>query len=141
MSTPGSAINRLRLLGAISALEGVFYLANALFVVIGISREGLTGPAEVSNAPGVTLEVIIFGTFGVGMVVVAVGWFRSRRWARAPFVLAQILALVISIPLLGATDALQQTAAVAVTVVTAAGLFLAFTPRVTQHLLEPGAHA
>lgn len=134
MASGRSAVNRLRLLGVISALEGLLYVVYALFVVVGISRDGLAGPAEVANAPGVTLEVLIFAIFGAGMLLVASGWFRMRRWARAPFALAQLLALVVSVPLIGATDFLQQVVAMVVTLVAVFGAFLAFTPRVTQQL-------
>ena len=134
MASARSVVNRLRLLGAISAIEGLFYLVYALFVVIGISRDGLTGPSEVANASGVTLEVLIFAIFGAAMFLVSFGWFGKRRWARAPFALAQVLALVVSVPLIGATDLLQQVIAVGVTLIALVGTFVAFTPRVTQQL-------
>jgi cytochrome bd-type quinol oxidase subunit 1 len=129
-----STENRLRFLGAISAIEGLFYLAYAFLVVIGISRDGLTGPSQVANASGVTLEVLIFAIFGAAMLGVSFGWFGRRRWARAPFALAQVLALVVSVPLIGATELLQQVIAVGVTIVALVGTFMAFTPRVTQQL-------
>ena len=129
-----SIVNRLRFLGAISAIEGLFYLAYAFLVVIGISRDGLTGPSQVANASGVTLEVLIFAIFGAAMLGVSLGWFGRRRWARAPFALAQLLALVVSVPLIGATDLLHQVIAVGVTIVALVGTFMAFTPRVTQQL-------
>ena len=106
----------------------------ACLVVIGISREGLTGPSQVSNVSGVTLEVLIFAMFGAAMCLVSFGWFGRRRWARAPFALAQVLALVVSVPLIGANELLQQVIAVGVTIVALVGTFMAFTPRVTQQL-------
>jgi cytochrome bd-type quinol oxidase subunit 1 len=129
-----STVNRLRILGAISAIEGLFYLVYACLVVIGISREGLTGPSQVSNVSGVTLEVLIFAMFGAAMLLVSFGWFGRRRWARAPFALAQVLVLVVSVPLIGATDVWQQVVALSVSIVALVGSFIAFTPRVTQQL-------
>jgi len=68
------------------------------------------------------------------MLLVSFGWFGRRRWARAPFALAQVLVLVVSVPLIGATDAWQQAIALGVSLVALIGGFMAFTPRVTQQL-------
>ena len=126
-----STVNRLRILGAISAIEGLFYLVCACLVVIGISRGG---PSQVSNVSGVTLEVLIFAMFGVAMSLVSFGWFGRRRWARAPFAVAQVLVLVVSVPLIGATEVWQQVIALGVSIIALVGGFMAFTPRVTQQL-------
>ena len=115
-------------------IEGLFYLVYACLVVIGISREGLTGPSQVSNVSGVTLEVLIFAMFGAAMLLVSFGWFGRRRWARAPFALAQVLVLVVSVPLIGASEVWQQAIALGVSLVALIGGFMAFTPRVTQQL-------
>ena len=111
----------------------------AVLIVIGVARFGVSGPSEVANASGVTLEVVIFLFFGLGMLLVAGGWFTAKRWARAPFLLAQLMALVISVPLIGATDALQKWAAILVTLAAIVGIFLAFTPAVTRYLLRDEA--
>jgi hypothetical protein len=134
-----SVIRRLQILGGISGVQGVFYLAYAVLIVVGVARFGLSGPNEVANASGVTLEVVIFLFFGLGMIVVAGGWFAAKRWARAPFLLAQLLALVVSVPLIGATDALQKWAAMLVTLAAIVGIYLAFTPTVTRYLLRDEA--
>ena len=126
---------RLRILGGLSAIQGVFFLVYAVLVVIGVARLGISGPSEVANAPGVILEVVIFLVFGLGMLAVSLGWFTSKRWARAPFLLAQLLALVVSIPITGATDSFQRTLAILATLTCGLGIILAFTPRVTHHLL------
>lgn len=122
-----------------SGVQGVFYLVYAILVVVGIARFGVSGPSEVANTPGVILEATIFLAFGLGMVLVAWGWFASKRWARAPFLLVQLLALVVSVPLTGATDLLQQLVAILVTLAAIVGIVIAFTPSVTQYLLRDEA--
>ena len=134
-----SVIRRLQILGSISGVQGVFYVVYAVLIVIGVARFGVSGPSEVANASGVTLEVVIFLFFGLGMLLVAGGWFTAKRWARAPFLLAQLMALVISVPLIGATDVLQKWAAILVTIAAIVGVFLAFTPAVTRYLLRDEA--
>jgi hypothetical protein len=135
-ASDASIVRRLRLLGAISGVQGVFYLVYAVLVVVGIARFGLNGPSEVANTPGIIMEVVIFVVFGTGMIAVSWGWLTSKRWARAPFLLAQLLALVVSVPLIGATETLQRSVAILVTLAAIIGIFLAFTPRVTQYLLR-----
>jgi hypothetical protein len=134
-----SAIWRLRILGGISGVQGVFYVVYAILIVVGVARFGVSGPSEVANVSGVTLEVVIFLFFGLGMLLVAVGWFGAKRWARAPFLLAQLLALVVSVPLIGATDPLQKWVAILVTLAAVIGIFFAFTPSVTRYLLRDEA--
>jgi hypothetical protein len=134
-----SVIRRLRILGSISGVQGVFYVVYAILIVVGVARFGVSGPREVANASGVTLEVVIFLFFGLGMLLVAGGWFAAKRWARAPFLLAQLLALVVSIPMVGAADALQKWLAILVTLAAIVGIFLAFTPTVTRYLLRDEA--
>lgn len=129
----------MRILGVISGIQGVFYVVNAVLIVVGVARFGISGPGEVANASGVTFEVIIFLFFGIGMIFVAVGWFTAKRWARAPFLLAQLMALVVSVPLMSATDPVQKWAAILVTLAAVIGVFLAFTPAVTRHLLRDEA--
>ncbi len=139
MESETSVIRGLRILGVISGVQGVFYVVYAILIVVGVARFGVSGPSEVANASGVTLEVVIFLFFGLGMLLVAVGWFAAKRWARAPFLLAQLLALVVSVPLIGATNLFQKWAAILVTLAAVVGLFLAFTPAVTRYLLRDEA--
>ncbi len=134
-----SVNGRLHILAGISLVQGIFYVVYAILVVVGVARFGVSGPSEVANAPGVTLEVIIFLVFGLGMLLVSWGWFSAKRWARAPFLLAQLLALVVSVPLTGASGSAEKVVAITVTIAAVAGIVLAFTPRITQYLLRDEA--
>lgn len=85
---------------AIVALaEGAALVGYAVYLLVQVARLGLTGPSEVSNAPAVTLEIIIFAVFGAGLLVSGRGLWQARRWARAPIVLGQLIALVVGVPL------------------------------------------
>jgi hypothetical protein len=139
VESKASVVGRLRILGSISGIQGVFYVVYAILIVVGVARFGVSGPSEVANASGVTLEVVIFLFFGLGMLLVAFGWFAAKRWARAPFLLAQLLTLVVSVPLVGATDLFQKWVAILVTLAAIVGIFFAFTPSVTRYLLRDEA--
>lgn len=128
-----------RSLAAIAFIEGVFFIANAILVTGGVLIFGLTGPESVSNPAGVTLEVIIFAAFGLGLLVVALGWWRVRSWARAPFVLAQLLALVVSVPLIGSSGSVERVIGVVVTIVAVGGLVVTLLPRTTSLLYRDEA--
>ena len=124
----------LRLLAGISAVEGVFFLFYAILVTAGVLRFGLTGPEAVSNPAGVTLEVIIFLFFGIGLMVTAWGWWQTKRWARSPSVLAQLLALVVAVPLISATGNIEKIVGVVVTVVAVVGGVISLLPSTTALL-------
>ena len=125
---------RVRLLAVVSVLEGLFFVSYGVLVLIGVLRFGLTGPAEVANTPGVTLEILIFLVFGSALLFVALGWWRGRRWARSPFILAQLLGLVVSVPLSGSSGGTERTFGWLVTIIAVASIILSFTRPVTNHL-------
>jgi hypothetical protein len=116
------------------------FVVYAILVTAGIVRFGLRGPESVSNPAGVTLEVIIFLFFGVGMAAVARGWWRLSRWARAPFVLAQMLALVVGVPLISSSGSVASAVGVLITVIASVSLVAALLPRTTIHLYRDEAH-
>lgn len=128
-----------RSLAIIAFVEGVFFVVNAILVTGGVIIFGLTGPESVSNPAGVTLEVIIFAAFGIGLLLVALGWWRVRSWARAPFVLAQLLALVVSVPLIGSSGSVERVIGFVVTIVAAGALVVTLLPRTTSLLYRDGA--
>ncbi len=124
----------IRFLAGISAAQGVFFLIYAVLITVGVLRFGLTGPEAVSNSAGVTLAVIIFLFFGVGLVFTAWGWWKVRSWARSPFILAQLLALVVGVPLISATGSGERVVGIVVTVVAITGGVIALLPATTTLL-------
>lgn len=134
----GSAPDRsLVALAVFAAVEGVALLVYAVYDTIEAIRIGATGPADVSNGPAIILQILIFVIFGGGLLLVARGWWASKRWARAPFILAQVIALVVGIPLAGASGAMERSAGIAVTAIAVVGIVLALTPAVTRAIESP----
>lgn len=125
----------LTTLAFLSIVEGAFFLGYAVFDVVGVLRFGLTGPEEVSNAPALTLQVLMFALFGAALILVARGWWGVKRWARAPFVLAQLLVLVVAVPLTSASGSVERIAASIGVLMAVVGLVLTFLPSTTRALL------
>jgi hypothetical protein len=126
----------LVVLAAIAASQGVGLIGYAIYDIVEGLTVGLTGPAEVSNLPALVLQIAIFAALGIGLLLVARGWWGAKYGARAPFVVAQLLALVVGVPLLTAPDSWTRQVAVGLLVAAAVGLLLAFTPPVTRALLK-----
>ena len=120
------------ILAAIAILQGTALLAYAVFDIVEAVRVGITGPEEVSNPMALLLLVVITGAFGAGMVVVGWGWWRCHRWARAPFILAQIIAGLIGYELSQATGSVERTVGYTCVVLAVVGLVLAFLPAVAR---------
>jgi hypothetical protein len=127
-------MRRILILAVIAAVQGLTLLGYAIFDIYGAITIGTTGPEEVSNAPALALQIVIFAGLGAGMVFVAYGWWRRRRWARAPFIVVQFLAIIIGWPLAQALGLAERAVGVALVALAIIGLFLAFTPRVTREL-------
>lgn len=128
--TRGTAV--FRALAIIAAVEGLALAGYAVFDLIGALVVGTTGPAEVSNASAMILQIAIFAIFGAGMLIVARGWLTMAGWVRGPFVLAQLIALVVGVPLIGAAEVTQRGVGLAITAMAVVGLVLVFTPAVTR---------
>jgi len=126
----------LMALAMVSWLQGTALLAYALFDIVEAVTVGISGPAPVSNASGLMLQILLFLVFGVGLILVGRGWWQVRRWARAPFVLAQLIALVVGVPLAQASDASVRIPGLALSAIAGVGLILVFLPRTTRALLE-----
>lgn len=126
----------LTALAAIALLEGLALVAYAIFDAVEAVRVGATGPADVSNGPAIALQIIIFLVFGAGLLWVARGWWGSRRWARAPFLLTQLIALVVGVPLAQAQGGTERVVGIALSLVALVGIALVFTPAVTRALTE-----
>ncbi len=121
-------------LAIIAIVEGAALLAYALFDVVEAVRVGITGPAEVSNPAALALLIAITAALGAGMVWVAWGWWRCRRWARAPFVLAQLLIVLIGYELTQSAGATERVVGMAGVGLAILGLILAFAPGMTGRL-------
>ena len=124
-------------LSVIALVEGVALLGYALFDIVEAVRVGITGPEEVSSPAALALLVVITAAFGAGMVWVAIGWWRTRRWARAPFILAQALVVLIGYELAQSSGAVERTVGIVGVGIAVLGLVLAFAPGVTRSLDDP----
>lgn len=122
-----------RLLSIVAALEGAALLVYAVIDLIAVAREGLSGPTEVSNPAAFAMQVLIFGVLGGGMLILARGWWMVRRWTRGPFILAQLLGLVVGIPLLQSGGAGRLIGG-AMVLVAAGAVILSLLPAVTRSL-------
>ena len=125
-----------RLLALIALVEAIGLLAYGTYEAVQGVLVGATGPAEVSNVPAIIVQVVIYAALGVGMAYVARGWWRRRRWARAPFVLAQLIGLLVGIPIAQTVGAGPRIAGIFLTVLAILGIVLALTPAVTRALQE-----
>jgi hypothetical protein len=127
-------MRRIFILAAIATLQGVTLLGYAIFDIYGLITIGTTGPEEVSNTPALILQIVILAGLGAGMIYVGYGWWLKKRWARAPFIVVQFLAIIIGWPLAQALGRSERAIGVSLVVLGVIGLFLAFTPRVTREL-------
>ena len=123
-------------LALISCLQGIALLGYGVFDIVGALTVGISGPAAVSNPTGTVLQILLFLIFGAGLLAVAWGWWQVRRWARAPFVLAQLIALVVGVPLAQAAEESARIPGILLTGIAVAGLVLVFIPKTTKALLE-----
>ena len=123
-------------LAAIAGIEGIALLAYAVFETVEGIRIGATGPADVSSGPALALQVVILAIFGAALIYVGSGWIRVRRWARAPFLLAQLIALVVGGPLASAVGGTERVAGIALVILAVIGIVLVFTPSVTRSITE-----
>ena len=116
--------------------QGAVLVGYALFDLVEAVRVGVTGPADVSNVPALVLLIAITAAFGCGLLWVGVGWWRGRRWARAPFVFAQIIGGLIGVELARAEGRVERTAGIVMALLAVAGLLLAFSPAATRRLSD-----
>lgn len=121
-------------LSVVSILEGAALLGYAVFDLVEAVRVGITGPEEVSNPAALALLIAITAAFGAGLVWVGVGWWRTRRWARAPFILAQVLVVLVGYELAQSEGAVERSVGIAGAGLAILGLILAFAPAVSRQL-------
>jgi peptidoglycan/LPS O-acetylase OafA/YrhL len=124
----------LRVAAVVAAVQGLMLFGYSVYLVVQVARFGITGPAEVSNVPAVVLEILIFGLFGLSMLWSARGLWQVRRWARAPIVLGQLIAIVVAVPFVTATGTVERVVAIVTLVGVAACVVGIFHPRSTAEL-------
>lgn len=107
---------------AVAATQGTALLGYALGILIIGLTAGLEGPAEVSSPAGAIVEVMAFALFGAALVAIAFGRWKGSSWSGPPFVLSQLLALAVGLPLATATDTVGKTIGLAVTVSAIVGI-------------------
>lgn len=116
----------------IAALEALVLLGYGASIAVVAITAGINGPQAVASPTGVAVETVVFVLFGVGMALVAAGRWRNASWSTVPFVVAQLLALTVGIPLVTASGwprlAGVLTAVAAVVGVGALGIGRARTP-------------
>ncbi len=133
---PGPDRPRLLTLAAgVAAVQAVGVLVYVAFLAVEAVREGATGPADVSSGAGLVAEIALFAFLGAGLALVAVGLWRARRWARAPYLLGQLFGLVVGFPLVQAADTSPRAAGLGIVAASVLGLGLAFAPSVARALM------
>lgn len=133
---PRSARPLLAVLTVIAGVQGIALIGYAVYDIVQGLRLGLTGPEEVSNLPGLILQIVIFAVLGVASIAIALGWWRAKYAARAPFIVAQLLALVVGFPLAQGSGSLQFAVGVALVVVAIIGITVALLPPVTRAIVN-----
>lgn len=110
---------QVRLVGALVALQAVASLA---FTVALLVR----AMSVVRNSGNDFGGAAYFGLLGVGLIAVAVGLLRGKRWAFAPAVVVQVL--LLGVAWYAMTGASRFDIGVPVTVISLGALVLLFMP-------------
>jgi hypothetical protein len=126
----------LVVLAGIAAVEGLGLVGYAVFDIVEAFRVGITGPAEVSNPPALILLIVITALFGAGLLLVASGWWRAQRWARSPFVLAQIIIGLVGYEVAQSEGSVERTVGIALVIIAVLGLILSFAPATSRAIAE-----
>jgi uncharacterized membrane protein (DUF2068 family) len=120
----------------IAGIQGLALLVYAAYIAVQTARFGITGPAAVSSPVAVTLEITIFGLFGIAMVLASRGLWRARRWARSLLVVGQFIALVIGVPLATAEGGIERAAGIALVILAITAILAAFWPSTTAAVAD-----
>lgn len=127
----------LWVLTGIAILEGLALAGYGVVDAILAITQGVSGPAAVASPLGVLVQVVVLVALGLGMVAIGRAWHRRRRWARAPFVLAQLILGFILVSLAQASGATVRAIGIGGVVIVGVGLVVALMP-VTRANIEPG---
>lgn len=119
-------------LTVIALVEGVALVGMGVYDALLTPAEGAS--TAVGGLPGRALQVALFLAFGAGMVLVSRAWQKALRWARAPFIVAQIIGLAVGVPLVQDSGTLERAVGIVLCVVALAGIILSVSPPVTREL-------
>lgn len=137
MSAPGRRVLPLAALAGIAAVQGLGLIGYAIFDLEEALRLGATGPEEVSSIPAIVLLIVTLFAFGAGMLWVARGWWLVRRWARSPFLLTQILTVLLGYDLVQSDGAVVRSVGGGMALLAVVGIVLALVPPVSRALEQP----
>lgn len=93
---PGRAAG---LSAGVAGLEAVVLVGYGISIAAVALTQGIQGPEAVATPTGVAVETVVFVLFGVGMGLLTLGRWRRADWSTVPFVIAQLLALTVGVPL------------------------------------------
>lgn len=109
-----------------AAIQGTLLVGYAVSIGILALTRGVEGPAEVASSTGVAVEVVTFALLGGGALVVAYGRWGDRSWSNVPFVVLQLLALTVGVPMaLGAGSGVPAGALVSIAALVGLGTLMA----------------
>jgi len=124
----------LRISAPLVAGQALALIVYGILLIVEVARFGITGPEEVSNVPAVVLEIVIFTGFGIALAFTARGLWQARRPARAPAVLAQLIAFVIGGPLAFSTETGPRIAGITIVAVAGVATIALLSRGVTQEM-------
>ncbi len=131
MSAPRAFI----VLAALAALEGIALLAYAIVVSVNALTGGSYG-AVGNSTSAIVIEIVIFVLLGAGLIKIALGWLGMSRWARGPFIMAQLVALLAGASFIFSGASEQVLPGIILAVPSILGLILAFNPAVLRTYSE-----
>jgi hypothetical protein len=117
-------------LATIAGLQGIAVIGYAVANVVWLMSAW--GHSEI-NVVTLVVQVLVIMAFGVGLVLVAKGFLGAARWARAPFIVSQILAGVVAVPF-ALTPGGAQIWSILIIASALIGLVLVFVPGTTRAL-------
>jgi hypothetical protein len=82
------AQTRLRIIAAVLAFEAVAIVGVAVYLVVNL----IAGTERGTETENTVIEIVAFTVIGGLLLLLARGCLRARAWARAPVVLAQLIA-------------------------------------------------
>lgn len=115
---------------AIAGVQGLAVIGYAIANIVWLV--GAWGDPGIS-ALTLAVQSLVIAAFGVGLILTARGLWRAARWARAPFVVAQLLATVVAFPFALTAGGAQHWSALIIGS-SLVGLVVVFLPGTTRAL-------